>query len=276
MPWGVVAGAAIGLVGSAVSANGAESAASTQANAATNAANMQMQQYQQTQNEYAPQRALGTGADSLLAQLYGINLGGSVGASQNPSGPTPSSTYNPIAGAAGGASSGSAGGSGTGALNGPAGTVNPNFSSFYNSPGYQFSLQQGENAINRSAAAGGNAYSTSTMAGLDQFAQGQASTQYNSYVNQLLQQAGLGSAATAGTASAGTAAAEGASNSVISAGNANASGILGASGQASNFLNGQSNNVANGVNNYMQTSQDVNNVSAAENSGQYSLEKALG
>jgi len=82
MPWGIAAAAVGTIAGAAISSNGAKDAAQTQANAANNATQLQMNEYNQTQNEYAPQRALGTGADSLLAQLYGVNLGGSVGASQ--------------------------------------------------------------------------------------------------------------------------------------------------------------------------------------------------
>jgi len=78
-------------------------------------------------------------------------------------------------------------------------------------------LQQGENAINSRRRGKRNAFSTSTLAGLDQFAQGTASNQYNNYTQQLLSLAGLGGSATAGTSASGTAAAEGASNSLITA-----------------------------------------------------------
>jgi len=148
-------------------------------------------------NEYAPQRALGTGADSLLAQLYGVNLGlcrsfaesDRRGVFEYIQSAHERSVVQP-----------------DGRLEWLPSTVNPNYSSFYNAPGYQFSLQQGENAINRGAAASGNAFSTSTLAGLDQFAQGTASNQYNNYTQQLLSLAGLGGSATAGTSASGTAA----------------------------------------------------------------------
>jgi hypothetical protein len=120
----------------------------------------------------------------------------------------------------------------------------PNYSAFYNQPGYQFTLQQGENAVNRNAAANGGLYSANTMTQENNYAQGQASTQYGNYVNQLNSMAGLGQVATGQTVQAGTAAAEGASNSLISAGNAQASGVLGAAGGINNALTGNNGLIA--------------------------------
>lgn len=71
---------------------------------------------------------------------------------------------------------------------------------FDNTPGYQFAVGQGQNAINRQAAASGGLYSTSTLAGLSQYNTGMASQNYNNYVNQLMSMAGLGNQA-AGVAS---------------------------------------------------------------------------
>jgi hypothetical protein len=53
-----------------------------------------------------------------------------------------------------------------------------NPSNLQNTPGYQFQLQQGENAISNSAAARGIANSGGTMASLNNYAQGAASTEY--------------------------------------------------------------------------------------------------
>lgn len=77
----------------------------------------------------------------------------------------------------------------------PTGT--PNYSAFNNNPGYQFATQQGQNALNRQAAASGNLYSTSTMANLSQYNTGMASQNYNNYVGQLMSMAGLGNSAAA-------------------------------------------------------------------------------
>lgn len=73
---------------------------------------------------------------------------------------------------------------------------------FQNSPGYQFALNQGLNAINADAAAKGQTLSGNTMEGINNYAQGTASQQYNNYVNQLqnLASGGLSAAGGAGTA----------------------------------------------------------------------------
>jgi hypothetical protein len=53
-------------------------------------------------------------------------------------------------------------------------------------PGYQFQLQQGENALQNSAAARGGLLSTGTAKSLDQYSQGLASTDYGNLFNQAL------------------------------------------------------------------------------------------
>jgi hypothetical protein len=68
----------------------------------------------------------------------------------------------------------------------------PDYSGFMNSPGYQFALSQGENAIRSQAAANGSAYTPNTLANIGQFVAGTASQNYNNYVQQLLSTAGLG------------------------------------------------------------------------------------
>jgi hypothetical protein len=53
-------------------------------------------------------------------------------------------------------------------------------------PGYQFQLQQGENALQNSAAAKGGLLSTGTAKALDNYSQGLASTDYGNLFNQAL------------------------------------------------------------------------------------------
>lgn len=53
-------------------------------------------------------------------------------------------------------------------------------------PGYQFALDQGKNAIQASAAANGSLLTGGTMTALDQYAQGLADTNYNNVYNQAL------------------------------------------------------------------------------------------
>lgn len=52
-------------------------------------------------------------------------------------------------------------------------------------PGYQFRFNQGMQALNRSAAAGGNLLSGNTLAAAQEFGQGIASQEYNNTVNRL-------------------------------------------------------------------------------------------
>ena len=69
------------------------------------------------------------------------------------------------------------------------------FSNFLNMPGYQFAINQGTQAIQRQAAAGGSAYTPQNMANIGQYVTGTAMQDYNTYVNQLMQGAGLGAQA---------------------------------------------------------------------------------
>lgn len=119
-------------------------------------------------------------------------------------------------------------------LYGTNGRGTPNYAAFDNSPGYKFSLQQGENAINRQAAANGNLYSSNTLGALSAYNTGAASTQYNSYINQLLSMAGLGNAAASGVGNAATATGGEIGANMNLGGSAAAAGAV---GQANAFKN---------------------------------------
>ena len=181
----------------------------------------------------------------------GAPAGGAGGGLALPPGATPGGSAGLVGGggASGAGSLGVGTGTGTGIPNyspsaggasAPVGGAaqNPNYSNFYNSPGYQFTLSQGEQAINRNASANGSLYGTQTLGALNNYAQGAASTQYNNYVNQLMSMAGLGQAATNTTSAAATNVGNNISNNTISAGNANASGVLGSASSWNGALNG--------------------------------------
>lgn len=186
------------IISSIISAVGSNNAANTAASAANNATGTQWNMFQTEQANTAPERALGQGASNMLANMYGIP--------------------------------GVANASGTTSKGGAA----PDYSAFYKSPGYQFQLQQGNAAINKQAAATGGLYSSNTLASQGNYAQGLASTSYNSYLQSLMQMAGLGNASNATSAAAGTAAGAGMANSIMSGGNASAAGIMGASNAFAN------------------------------------------
>lgn len=66
------------------------------------------------------------------------------------------------------------------------------FSSFTQSPDYQFALDQGQGALDRDAAARGSLYSGGHSTDVMKFAQGLASQNYNNYYNRLAGLAGVG------------------------------------------------------------------------------------
>lgn len=272
-------GGAAAIGGAVISSNGAKSAANAQQQGINASNSTQLAEFNASAGLQTPGRNLGYGADSLLAELFGL---------PNPNSASTTAMYgandslNSLGGNQYGNGAGSTapalvqdasgnfvptGTSGTGATgtgsspfnigggasppgtpatssqplgnqttntgsNGAPTTTNASgqFSNFFNSPGYQFALGQGQQAIQRGAAAGGNLYSTNTLNQLDQNAQGYASTQYNNYVQQLMGLAGIGGSAVAGTQGAATTAGNNISANQLSSGNANASGILGSAG----------------------------------------------
>lgn len=74
---------------------------------------------------------------------------------------------------------------------------------FANTPGYQFALNQGLNAVNANAAAMGNPLSGNNEQAINNYAQGAASQNYNNYVNQLQNMASGGANAATGSANLG-------------------------------------------------------------------------
>lgn len=106
---------------------------------------------------------------------------------------------------------------------------------FHEDPAYQFDLTQGLNAMSRSAAAKGMLDSTGTMQGLNNYAQGQASNEYQNAYNRFTQSqqqrynmlagvAGTGQVANGQLGQAGMNAANNMSANTIGAGNAAAAG----------------------------------------------------
>jgi hypothetical protein len=113
-------------------------------------------------------------------------------------------------------------------------------------PGYQFQLQQGEQALSNKLVSNGMTGGNSGVA-LENYAQGLASTNYqNAYNNSLntyntnlgkLQNiAGMGLSATGLANQAGQSYANNAGSAVVGGGNALASGVVGATNSATNAL----------------------------------------
>lgn len=79
----------------------------------------------------------------------------------------------------------------------------PDMSAFWASPDYQFTLGEGQKAIDRSLVARGRALSGSGVKEGERYASGLASREFGSYMDRLLQQAGLGSTGIGASAAAG-------------------------------------------------------------------------
>lgn len=310
--WGAAIVAAGAIGGAVISSSAAKGAANAQVSASQNANQTQLAELQATAGLQTPGRNLGYGADSLLAQLYGLPdpnaasttnsyaaNGSLAGIGGLPTSLTGSGTAN-VSGPLIGGAAAPLGTTGTGAGTASApggysafggGTVNPGtapgmataqatgpqtpagaapataggtlpanapagassaYSGFYNSPGYQFTLGAGEQAINSAASANGNLYSSNTLNSLGNYAEGTASTQYNNYVSQLMGLAGLGAGATNQTTASATTAGNNISANQLSAGNAEASGILGQGGA----FGGAVTNTGGALGNYSLLSQN--------------------
>lgn len=111
-------------------------------------------------------------------------------------------------------------------------------SDFTKDPGYDFRLQEGQTALDRSAAARGGALSGAAIKGQTRYAQDYASNEYaNAYnrfntdqtsrFNRLASVAGVGQTAATTIANNGTQTASNVANNTTSAGNAQASSYVG-------------------------------------------------
>jgi hypothetical protein len=106
----------------------------------------------------------------------------------------------------------------------------PNYSTFYNSPGYQFAQQQGGQAIQRAANATGGGFSATTLADLAKYNSGLASQGFQQYVQNLYGLSGLGAGAATARGQQALTGAGILADAQIGRGNANASGVLGSTG----------------------------------------------
>lgn len=111
--------------------------------------------------------------------------------------------------------------------------ANPN--SVTTLPGYQFQLQQGQDAILNGAAAGG--LTGNTLKALSQYGQGLASNYYNTAYSQDLSLANLGQTSAAGVGNIGTSVANSIGQNTIGAGNALAAGQVGSANAINTGIN---------------------------------------
>lgn len=198
----IASAAVIGAGASIYSANKAAGAAKSAANSSIAEQNAE---YNQTRADQAPWRTTGASALDQIAKLYGLD--------------TVDANGNVVKG------SGKA-----------------DFSSFTTSPDFKFNLTQGQDAINRSAAARGGLLSGAAVKAGETYASGLASNEFGNYVGRLSGIAGAGQAATNATQAAGTNMANQNTGALISAGNARASAYSDVGQTIGNTANGLANN----------------------------------
>lgn len=101
------------------------------------------------------------------------------------------------------------------------------YGGYTKTPGYDFRMTQGLDALESSAAARGGLYSGAALQASQQFGQDYATSEYENYLAKLSNRAGVGMGAATGQANAATNAASGVSNALAGAGNAAAAGAIG-------------------------------------------------
>lgn len=194
--------AAVGVGASIYSANKAAGATKAAANSSIGE---QQREYDQARADNAPARTTGVSALGQIAKLYGLDYTDENG-------------------------------------NTVKGSGKADFSGFSTSPDFQFNLGQGQDAINRSAAAKGGLLSGAAVKAGQTYASGLASNQFNSFVGNLEGVAGAGQAATNATTAAGTNMANNNSSAIMGAGNARASAYMDTGQTIGNTANGLAGN----------------------------------
>ena len=124
-----------------------------------------------------------------------------------------------------------------------AGTGKPDMSAFFESPDYQFNLGEGQKAIDRSLVARGRALSGSGVKEGERYASGLASREYSSFMDRLLQQAGLGTTGIGASAAAGANATSNISQAFQNAGAARGSAYMTAGQGLNNAIQGGTGNL---------------------------------
>lgn len=183
--------AAVGAVGGAyLSSQAQKGAASANASAVNNALDYSKQVYGTEQGQLQPYINTGQNALYSLSSLYGLGNG------PNGQGSGATAAYN----------------------------------NFTQTPSYQFPLQQGELAANRGLAATGLSGSGAQAKALTQYGQGYASSNFNSYIGQLANLAGLGQQSITGLAATGVGSADQQLKGQMDIGQNNGASILGQAG----------------------------------------------
>lgn len=216
MSWGIVAGAAVSVVGGAIAGNQQKKAAQGAANAQMEGQQLsiaeQQRQFDLTRQDLQPWMQAGQGA---LGQMQALNSG--------------------------------------------------DFSSFTQSPDYQFALEQGLQGLDRSAAARGSLNTGGHSADVMGYAQGLATQNYGNFYNRLAGLANVGQTTATGLGQFGANAANNIGNAYGNIGNARASAYQ-ARGDANSQLTGMAAGIgSNMLNNWGGWNSTRNQTNAAQN-----------
>lgn len=112
------------------------------------------------------------------------------------------------------------------------------YAGFRDSPGYQYQLEEGVGALEKSQAAKGLLHSGQTLKGVLSYGQNLASQNYGDYANRLASVSGLGQTAAAQGAALGQAYSTNTGAAMQNAGAARASGYMGQAAAAQGGLQG--------------------------------------
>ena len=202
------------IIGSSLIGAGASLfGASEQADAAEAAAELQLAMFQRTRKDLRPWRTVGKQAIFELSKLYGLPLSNKQRKKIEKATGQPYDREEQQQAA---------------------------FDRFRESPDYQFRLDEGIRAIDRSAAARGRLNSGATGRELARYGQGLASAEFGNYTNRLAGLAGFGQTANQALGEFGVNAARNAGVFTAGAGEARASGYTG----AANVLTGGAEDLA--------------------------------
>lgn len=113
----------------------------------------------------------------------------------------------------------------------------PDYSAFMDSPGFKGSVALGNQAVERAASANGSLYTPNMLDQLGKNNVTYASQNYNNYIGQLMQAAGLGAQGNSGLAQGYSSVGNNISQLQQNQGNARAGGQANATGITSNLLN---------------------------------------
>lgn len=243
MTWGFVAGAAGTIIGGALTGDAARKAGNQASDSNAAAIAEQRRQYDLTRSDYAPYRSVGYGALAQLAQAYGIPGFDIPGGQQHDVStpmqgePTPWDNFTKygISGIRRGAQVGPSVASvpSSSMLSGPGLTHDVTGDEVLQDPGYQFGMQQGQQALDRKAAAAGGRISGAALKSASRFSTDYGSTKYGEAyqrrqdrLNRLQALAGIGQTSTAGSAAAGASSANAISSLLNDTGSTRAGSTL--------------------------------------------------